>query len=165
MLRGALEDINAYLDRWKSEAGAWSARGAILLDIALLEIERGKAAFQIFQAAIDDFGRAIDLDGGSPIVFLHRGRARLEMARRFRDTADTTRILAWAHGDLSESIERDSEFAEAYYYRGMISTERLRWAEALADFEEARRLRPIMTEELEPLIQICRQELRSQSDF
>lgn len=149
----------AGLDESPPPSAADAAAAETALQEGLRALDAGDAP-----AAVRALDRAIALgrDGGE--AFAHRARARLYAGDEEGALADLDEAVArgttpaWAahqmrgllrnqrgddagaEADFSVVLEADPEQADTWFYRGMAREGLGRWAEALADFEQATRL-------------------------
>lgn len=123
--------------------GAAGTSGVAASSSSPLDLEPGKTAEdyyadgstlleqQNYQAAIESFNKAIELDPNYALAFNDRGVANYHLNN-----------LQTAQEDYSKAIELDPNYAYAYHNRGIVSVDLNQNNEALADFNRSIELDP-----------------------
>lgn len=114
----ALADVQEAL-KIDESARAYFYRGRIALDA------------RDYQAAIEDFNRAIELDGKNADAFYRRGLAYLEL-----EEFDS------AKSDFDTAIVLNPSFSDVYYWRGLNSFYQANYTAAIADMSEYLKAEP-----------------------
>jgi tetratricopeptide (TPR) repeat protein len=116
LFRGAAEDLDAVLRR--------RVRGAVMLLWGDIAAARGGAA-ALYDEAIRECGRSIEIDPASPQAFFYRGVARVNQALDAeRRGEDSMPIYRDAEADLTRSIELDPSGAGAWVFRARLRANR-----------------------------------------
>ena len=91
--------------------------------------------------AIQDYTAALKLTPTDPYILLSRAVAY-----------QLNGNLAEAQNDFNQTLRIKPDYAEAYYYRSLVSYDQKKWAEALADAKQAATLQyPVPQEYLNHL--------------
>jgi tetratricopeptide (TPR) repeat protein len=114
----AIDDFNECIRRDPTSAGCWAARGAVW------------GAQGEYEKAIRDFDRAIQLQSKFAFAYKARGLCRL-----------ANRDAVGAAEDFEQLIACDPQ-AAAFAFRGLAKMSRIRYREAIGDFDRARELDP-----------------------
>ncbi len=150
---------------WQSAESLWSDAIRKAPGKVRPYINRGIAYAR--QGALDeareDFERAIDRDPANHRAYMNRGLVFQQKGQSMMALADYEKSIALrpdnnpvaynnkgsvlrdlglrdkARKDFSKAIAQDSRYAEAYYNRGLLFMDEMRYDEALRDFERASR--------------------------
>jgi tetratricopeptide (TPR) repeat protein len=151
-LQSALQDLDRVL---KSEENAWA-----YLYRGLVREQLGEA-----KRALEDYGRAIRLDGGLTEAYYRRGLLFAELSEQDKAFQDQNRVLElqprhaaaftargvaraalgesqWALNDLDRGCSLAPTSYWAFYRRGQVCVRLQMYDEALADLEQAIELEP-----------------------
>lgn len=164
-----LQEIAKVVDR-NRPAPAASTEAAKAKEVANQYRQEGlkKYAAKMYDPAIDDFNRAVELDPNNPLVYVNRGMAYLQKTSYDTAIADLTKAISFggvtaedyytldyralayirkgdlnaALGDLNQSLMLNPQQDYGYYLRGVIYKNRGNTAQARTDFQMALRLNP-----------------------
>ena len=139
----ALADLEHALGLNPAQPEVWRGRGGLRVNWGIWKQTRGEDPQELFATAVTDHDRALALNAKDATLWVGRGLARDTWAAwRAQRGQDATDLWEAAREDFTVALAIHPTHAEARWRRGLVLHALGRWAEAVADFDEARRLDP-----------------------
>jgi tetratricopeptide (TPR) repeat protein len=149
--------IGAYskaLELDATRARVWGDRGTTYQAYCSWLKASGTLRPDLCEKAIEDFTRALQLDGRYGVARNNRGLAYMCRGER------ASEFLKLAEEDFSQALREYPNFCEARMNLGRLYRFQGRWLEALSSFEEAQRISGHETPELRKLLDEAREKIR-----
>jgi tetratricopeptide (TPR) repeat protein len=136
----AISDFSMALELEPNLSSAIKLRGRALFRSATLMVleddeQAAVAQMQMFDQALNDFSRAIQLEPGNASLFRERGRV-------YGEKGDFNRAIL----DFNQAVRLNPNFAEAFNNRGTIFSNMRDFDRAIADFTQSIQLNPSYAE-------------------
>jgi tetratricopeptide (TPR) repeat protein len=132
-IEGLLKELSPMLKSGEAASSVQRAEAALTLLTSQEAYQRGRVAEENrqYEAAIDAFSKAIQLDPANDSALLHRGHAYLELGK-----------LGFALTDLNQSLAVQPNSSHAYELRARVHRALKAYDRAITDLQTAARLDP-----------------------